>query len=75
MTINWPLNGWFKKLGGIHERCEKRRAAGMMNNAPCEISQVLKKKIAASSPLQHLQKMKTNKNEELNLKLRNFSKI
>ena len=57
----------------------------MMNSAPCEISQGAKfhnlrnfigsNKIAASNPLQHLRKMKTNKNEELNLKLRKFSKI
>ena len=38
VTINWPLNGWFKKLGGIHDRREKRRATRMMNSAPCKIS-------------------------------------
>ena len=49
MTINWPLNGWFKKLRGIHDRRKKRRATGMMNSALYEISQA--PKTATSSPL------------------------
>ena len=92
MAINWPLNGWLKKIGRIYGRSGKRRVlqqtAAEMNSAPCKILQGTKfrnlrnfagSKIAASSPLQHLQKKKKKKRkpircEELNLKLREFSK-
>ena len=62
MAINWPFNGWLKKMGRIYGRSGKRRVlqqtTAEMNSVPCEISQV--PKTATSSTLQHLQKMKTN---------------
>ena len=79
MTINWPLNGWLKKMGRIYDRREKQRIAGMMNSTPCEISQGAKFRTgnfqAQKLSLQPTTTPVTQKNkncEKLNLQKRKF---